>query len=114
MGKASTNRVSDILTRAREHGETPWQWIMDEHRDAERALTWDDPQQFVDMILATYRVDRWQHQSCHVEVRSEKRDHPGHLIPVIVATGVVLRVLPRDKAYRDSRVLRFRGEHEYA
>jgi hypothetical protein len=36
MAKAETNRMSRLLTIARERGEIPWFWIVDETRKAER------------------------------------------------------------------------------
>jgi hypothetical protein len=72
MSKRSTNRISDILARARERGDIPWAWIVDEHRDAERVHSWDDPEEYAEAVLYSYRRNRWQYQPRLVEVWSEK------------------------------------------
>jgi hypothetical protein len=43
MDKGSTNKVSAQLTRAREEGEIPWEWIVQEGREIEGLATWEDP-----------------------------------------------------------------------
>jgi len=47
MKKTETNRVSRQLTEARESIEIPWEWIVDETREAECIPSWDDPARFV-------------------------------------------------------------------
>ena len=78
MSKTSTNRISNLLARAREHVDIPWYWIVDEHRAGEQVPSWTDPQAFADATLNRYRVDRWQHQPRIVEVWSKKGTIRGH------------------------------------
>jgi hypothetical protein len=40
MAKTCTNRVSTQLVDAREQGLIPWEWVVDETREVERAPTW--------------------------------------------------------------------------
>jgi hypothetical protein len=54
MAKTSTNRVSDQLVYAREEGIIPWDWIVDEAREEERTLVWDDIDECVRHTQATY------------------------------------------------------------
>jgi hypothetical protein len=42
MAKTNTNRVSTALVYAREEGLIPWEWIVDETREAERVAAWSD------------------------------------------------------------------------
>ena len=39
-------RVYRLLKEARERGDIPWEWIVDETRALERASTWDDPAEY--------------------------------------------------------------------
>jgi hypothetical protein len=64
------NRVYRGLKVARERGDIPWHWIIDETRAPESVLAWDNPQQLADGFF--YRRDLWQTQPLRVEVWSEK------------------------------------------
>jgi hypothetical protein len=83
MAKTSTNRVSDQLVYAREEGIIPWDWIVDEAREEERTLVWDDIDECVRHTQATYRRDYWLHQPVRVGVVSEKGTVRGTLDPVL-------------------------------
>ena len=43
MSKANTAKVSRALVSAREDGSFPWEWIVDETREAKRVTSWDLP-----------------------------------------------------------------------
>ena len=54
-----TKRVSAQLVDAREAGLIPWEWIVDETRDAERQLRgWEDPEAFMRSVGWWYKRDR--------------------------------------------------------
>ncbi len=93
MSKNSTAKVSRILTGAREDGEIPWAWIIDETRELEQVAQWANPESFSDTVKRSYRRDRWQHQPRRVEVWSEKGTMRGTLRPVLDSFGVGFRVL---------------------
>lgn len=93
MGKSSTNTVSRLLTRAREEGEIPWEWIVDESREAEVANRWNSPDEIIASAVRGYRRDYWQDQDCRVEVWSEKGTVRGTLGPVLDKYGVTFRVM---------------------
>lgn len=93
MSKASTQRVSMQLTWAREHDRIPWDWIVDETREAERVSSWNDPRSFIDTVRRSYRKDLWNTQSEFIEVWSEKGTVRGTLWPVLHEYGVAFRVL---------------------
>ena len=88
MAKAEMQRVYRLLKTARENGDIPWEWIVDETRDAERPGTWADPERFIPAVMASYRRDRWAQQSSWVEVWSEKGTVRGTLAPILRAYGV--------------------------
>jgi hypothetical protein len=93
MGKSSTQRVSTQLTWAREHRYIPWDWIVDETREAERVASWDDPADYMQAVRRSYRKDLWASQSHRVEVWSEKGTVRGTLLPVLNEYGVAFRVM---------------------
>jgi hypothetical protein len=93
MGKSSTNSVSRALVEAREEKEIPWEWIVDESREAERTTLWSNPDQIISAAVRGYRRDYWQDQDYHVEVWSEKGTIRGTLAPVLDQYGVTFRVM---------------------
>ena len=93
MKKSETNRVSTALRIARERGEIPWEWIVDESRAPEGAGTWRDPEQIITAAVRGYRRDYWQDQGTRVEVWSEKGTVRGTLAPVLNEYGVTFRVM---------------------
>jgi hypothetical protein len=93
MAKTETNKISRLLTRAREGGEIPWDWIVDETRSAERISAWDDPRNFAQAVINSYRRDYWQLQSTRVEVWSEKGTVRGTLSPLLEKYGFTFRVM---------------------
>jgi hypothetical protein len=93
MAKSETNKISRLLTLARENGEIPWEWIVDETREAERVSAWDNPRDYARCIAKSYRRDYWSQQSIRVEVWSEKGTVRGTLAPVLDKYGVTFRVM---------------------
>jgi hypothetical protein len=93
MAKTCTNRVSSQLVYAREAGMIPWEWIVDETREAERQPSWADPTAYIAAVQRSYRRDRWAVQPRRVEVWSEKGTVRGTLAPVLEAYGVAFRVM---------------------
>jgi hypothetical protein len=93
MSKGSTNKVSAQLVYARERGLIPWQWIVDETREAECVNTWSNPDAIIDAAVRGYRRDYWQAQQVRVEVWSEKGTVRGTLKPVLDEYGITFRVM---------------------
>src|SRR5216684_955593 len=83
MEKAQTNRVGSLLTRAREEGEIPWVWIVQEGRAIESISTWDNPAAYARAIQASYRRNKWAGQPKRLIVVSEKGTVRGTLDPVL-------------------------------
>jgi hypothetical protein len=83
MAKTCTNKVSAQLVYAREEGIIPWEWIVDEAREEECVLVWDDVDQCIRYTQATYRRDYWLDQPVRVGVWSEKGTVRGTLAPVL-------------------------------
>ena len=93
MSKNSTNRVSTQLVWARENDVIPWDWIVDETREAERANLWDSIDEIINASVKGYRRNYWQEQQHWVEVWSEKGTVRGTLSPVLEKYGVTFRVM---------------------
>jgi hypothetical protein len=88
MGKNETNKVGTQLTWARRQGRVPWGWVVDETRPEERPSSWNDPADYADTVLRSYRKDWWQYQPYVVKVWSEKSTVAGTLRPVLEAHAV--------------------------
>jgi hypothetical protein len=93
MSKNNTNRVSRQLTDAREAGDIPWEWIVDETREAERISSWANATGFVETVRRAYRKDHWALQPKRVELWSEKGTVRGTVAPVLDEYGVTFRVM---------------------
>lgn len=92
MSKNETGKVSKHLVWARENGVIPWEWIVDETREAERVNMWSNPVQVLRATMNQYRKDYWADQDCRVEVWSEKGTVRGTLAPILEKYGVTFRV----------------------
>ena len=93
MAKSETNKISRLLRLAREYDEIPWEWIVDETREAERVSVWNNPQAYARAVVKSYRRDYWSQQPTLIEVWSEKGTVRGTLAPVLDKYGVTFRVM---------------------
>jgi hypothetical protein len=57
MEVGNTQKISRLLTEAREDGSIPWEWIVDESRSIERQPHWRDLAGFASAIEKAYRRD---------------------------------------------------------
>lgn len=92
MRTSETQKVSRLLVKARETGEIPWQWIVDETRAPEQISAWGDLSDYGRTIVKSYRKDFWRHQPECVEVWSEKGTVRGVLAPVLDEFAVTFSV----------------------
>jgi len=83
MDKTTTNRVGQLLTRAREEREIPWEWVVQEGRAIERRATWKDPAAYARCVQSSYRRNKWEGQPTRIIVVSEKGTIRGTLAPVL-------------------------------
>jgi hypothetical protein len=93
MAKSDMQRVYRLLKDARERGQIPWEWIVDENRSIERCATWDDPAHYAECVARSYRRDFWNQQPTRVEVWSEKGTVRGVLAPILDHYAVAFRVM---------------------
>lgn len=93
MSKGETGKISKHLVWARENGQLPWAWVVDETRQAEHVASWASPEAIIRTAVAQYRKDYWTMQPRWVEVWSEKGTIRGTLAPVLKKYGVSFRVM---------------------
>jgi hypothetical protein len=93
MSTTDMQRVYRVLKEARERDMIPWEWIVDETRELERAPTWSNPGAYSRAIIRSYRRDHWKQQPVRVEVWSEKGTIRGVLKSVFDDYGVGFRVM---------------------
>lgn len=93
MGKGATDKASKQLVWARENRIIPWEWIVDETREAERISSWSSPEAIIRVAVERYRRNYWQDQSHLVEIWSEKGTVRGTVGPVLRELGVTFRVM---------------------
>jgi hypothetical protein len=93
MSVNNMQRVYRLLKEAREQGDIPWEWIVDETRSLERTSTWADPAEYVRAVARSYRRDFWNQQPHRVEVWSEKGTIRGVIAPVLDEYAVGFRVM---------------------
>src|SRR6516164_7327578 len=67
MSNNDMQRVYRLLKVAREQGDIPWEWIVDETRTLERVPTWNDPAEYAECTVRDYRRDFWKQQPRRVE-----------------------------------------------
>lgn len=65
-------RVSRIMTKVREDGRCPFEWIVDRSRPTYEPNVWTDPQAYAETVKTGYRKDYRARQPVHVEAWTEK------------------------------------------
>jgi hypothetical protein len=85
MARSEMQRVYRLLREARERGDIPWEWIVDETRTIERVATWADPAEYARCVAKSYRRDFWNQQPHRVQVWSEKGTVRGVLAPCSIS-----------------------------
>ena len=93
MSVNEMQKVYRLLRIAREQGDIPWEWIVDETRELERVSTWSNPAAYAHTVATSYRRDFWNQQPVRVEVWSEKGTIRGVLKPILDQYAVGFRVM---------------------
>jgi hypothetical protein len=83
MSISEMKKIYRLLRVAREQGDIPWEWIVDETREIERVSTWSDPESYARTVARSYRRDFWHQQPVRCLVVSEKGTVRGVLRPTL-------------------------------
>jgi hypothetical protein len=78
----SYNNLGSLISDARLAGLIDWDAIKDRGRSTRINPHWDSPADIVESAAASFRVDRWENQSCFVCVQVEKQALEGILVPL--------------------------------
>ncbi len=78
----SYKRLGNIISDGRLAGLIDWEMIVDRGRPVIFPSHWDSPADIVRAAADSFRIDKWEEQSSHVEVMVEKQALEGILIPV--------------------------------
>ena len=89
--RASYQKISRIMTDAREEGEIPYDWIVDRSKVEYQPKVWDNLEQYLRVVTIAYRKDYWNDQPFHIEVWLEKDSLTGAVLEICKSYGVPLR-----------------------
>lgn len=90
--RSDYQKLSRIMSRARERGEIPFEWIVDRSRPEIIPNVFDDPSQYLRAMAHSYSRDFWQDQPAYVEIWTEKDSLTGSIEEVTLDLGVPVRV----------------------
>jgi len=88
MATKNTQKISRLLTWAREEDEIDWDDIVDESRSMDEWAQYKDLEAFGEHIATLYSRDFWAHQKFALIVISEKATVAGILRPVLQEYGI--------------------------
>lgn len=86
-------RVSSVMTSARQNGEVPWEFIVDRSRPTYQARTYQNLEDYGEVVGRSYRKDYWTNQPWYVEVWCEKDAVIGSVERVTDEFGITLRAI---------------------
>ncbi len=89
----SYNRVQRLLSRLRENGTIPFEWIVDNVRRTIKPSSWSGLHDYVETVRDCYRLDFWSRLPAYVEIIVEKDTVAGKLAPVTQEFDVPLHPL---------------------
>jgi hypothetical protein len=97
LGAIANNRadyqtVSRVLTKARNDGRCPFNFIVDRSRPEYSPNVWDDVTGYGEAVKRSYRKNYWATQPLHIEIWVEKDAIIGSIEDVTGELGVTVRV----------------------
>jgi hypothetical protein len=90
--RADYQRLSRVMTKGREDGQIPFEWMVDRSRPTYEPNVFENPQQYLDVVKRSYRRNYWQGQPLHVEIWTEKDAIIGSIEEVTDELGVTVQV----------------------
>jgi hypothetical protein len=89
--QAHYKQVIRIMTKARNDGRCPWEWIVDRSRTVYAPSVWRDPAGYAEVVRTSYRKDYWAMQPEYCEVWVEKDAIIGSISDLCDDLGVTVR-----------------------
>lgn len=86
-------RLGRLMTKLRESGIVPFEWIVDNIRETLKPSSWSGLEDFVDTVKTAYRKDYWASMPHYVHIICEKDAIAGVLQPVTEKYDVSLSVV---------------------
>jgi len=90
--RSDYQRVSRLMTTARDDGRCPFKWIVDRSRPEYSPNVFDDAAGYAEAVKCSYRKNYWATQPNHCEVWVEKDAIIGSIQSVTDELGVTVRV----------------------
>jgi hypothetical protein len=90
--RSDYQRVSRIMTKARDDSRCQYGWIVDRSRPVYKPNVWEDPAQYAEVVKTSYRKDYWTDQPEHAELWSEKDSVIGSIGDLTDELGITVRV----------------------
>jgi hypothetical protein len=90
--RADYQRLSVVMSKARNDGRCDFDWIVDRSRPEYRPNVWKDAAGYGRTIQKSYRKDYWAMQPNHVELWSEKDSVIGSIEALTDELGITVRV----------------------
>lgn len=90
--RADYQKVSKVMTKAREDGRVDYQWIVDRSRPEYVPNVFKDLAGYGRAIHRSYRKDNWESQPNYVELWCEKDSVTGSIQDITDELGITLRV----------------------
>lgn len=90
--RSDYQRVSRVMTSARDDGRCPFEWIVDRSRPEYSPNVFDDAAGYAEAVKRSYRKNYWATQPNHCEVWVEKDAIIGSVQSVTDELGVTVRV----------------------
>lgn len=90
--RGSYQKVSRMMTIARDDGRVQFEWIADRSRPEYAVNAFDDPEEYAEVVKRAYRKDYWTPQPNHCEVWCEKDAIIGSIAATARELGILVRV----------------------
>jgi hypothetical protein len=90
--RSDYQRVSRVMTNARDDGRCPFEWIVDRSRPEYSPSVFDDAAGYAEAVKCSYRKNYWATQPNHCEIWVEKDAIIGSIQSVTDELGVTVRV----------------------
>jgi len=82
------NKLTVEVSQARERGYVSWRRIIDRGRQVVLSTSWESPEEILNQVCSSYRLDRQKDQPKRLELWAEKKTLQGILEPLGLEYGI--------------------------